>query len=58
MTSVDTVTQGNTSSNTSSLERDNTSIQVVEFLLGEERFAIDLFEVKEVVAIPNILWVS
>jgi purine-binding chemotaxis protein CheW len=30
------------------------SIQIVEFILGKERFAIDLFDVKEVVEYTTI----
>ena len=54
MTSGDTATQSGTHASTPSFERDTTSIQVVEFLLGEEHFAIDLFEVKEVVEYTSI----
>lgn len=44
---MNAVQRGCISSNPS-LSRDRISIQVVEFLLGNDPFAIDLFEVKEV----------
>lgn len=40
--------------NSSSFELDKTDIQVVEFLLGKEKFAIDLFEIREVVDFTSI----
>jgi purine-binding chemotaxis protein CheW len=36
------------------LQKEPETIQVVEFLLGNERFAIDLFDVKEVVEYTTI----
>ncbi|MDD1727975.1 MAG: chemotaxis protein CheW [Methanospirillum sp.] len=47
-------TQSGCNSSNTSLRRDKTSIQVVEFLLGNEPFAIDLFEVKEVMEYTSI----
>ena len=48
-------TQAESSGGTETVQRNKTStIQVVEFVLGKENFAIDLFDVKEVVEYTTI----
>ena len=48
------VTEGGPSVNMRSRRREKGSLQVVEFLLGRERYAIDLFDVREVVEYTTI----
>lgn len=46
--------QGMRKATSSHRSRKNGSVQVVEFVIGDERFAIDLFDTREVITIPEV----
>lgn len=54
MNQLENCTQNLSPVNPSIIQENKTDIQVVEFLLGNEPFAIDLFDVREVVEYTSI----